>query len=115
MTEKPTNPYAILAASLILPGSGHVWLGNAPRGLMFLFFTIVLGWVSARLMPDHVTFIGRYIGGIFIYGLSALDAYKIARIRWETWHYERNNPDRRSPAAGPAGTGGGKADDGTRD
>lgn len=77
------HPYKILAASLIVPGAGHVWLGQAQRGLMFLFFTIILGWVSAKLMPESATFIGRHIGGVFIYGVAALDAYRTARTRWE--------------------------------
>ena len=77
----PVSPYKILAASLIVPGAGHVWLGLAQRGLMFLFFTVVLGWVSAKLMPETATFIGRHIGGVFIYGVAALDAYRTARLR----------------------------------
>ena len=48
----PPNPYKILAASLLVPGAGHVWLGLAQRGMMFLFFTVILGWVSAKLMPE---------------------------------------------------------------
>ena len=69
-----------------MPGSGHVLLGLAQRGLMFLFFTIILGWVSVRLMPETASFFSRHIGGIFIYGISALDAYKTARIRWVIGH-----------------------------
>jgi hypothetical protein len=86
MNEKPYNPYAVLAASIV-PGAGHVMLGQAQRGLTFLFFTIILGWVSTHLMPDHASFIGRHIGGLFVYGLSILDAYKTARINWEKWSY----------------------------
>ncbi len=80
----PPNPYKILAASLLVPGAGHVWLGLAQRGMMFLFFTVILGWVSAKLMPESATFIGRHIGGVFIYGICALDAYRTARTRQET-------------------------------
>ena len=80
----PPHPYKILAASLIVPGAGHIWLGQAQRALMFLFFTIVLGWVSTKLMPETASFIGRHIGGVFIYGVAALDAYRTARTRWET-------------------------------
>jgi len=90
MNEKPHNPYIVLAASIV-PGAGHVMLGLAPRGLTFLFFTIILGWVSTHLMPDQASFIGRHIGGLFIYGLSILDAYKIARVNWEKWSYAQRN------------------------
>jgi hypothetical protein len=78
--SKPLNPYLVLAASVI-PGAGHVWLGQAQRGLMWLFFTIILGWVSTKLIPGEMSFFSRHVGGIFIYGLSILDAYKIAKLR----------------------------------
>ena len=81
MSDAPINPYKVLAASLI-PGAGHVFLGQAQRGLTFIFFTVILGWVSYRLMPETSSFIGRHIGGVFIYGISILDAYKTARTRW---------------------------------
>ena len=81
MPHSPKNPYIILAASLLLPGSGHVLLGLAQRGLMFLFFILILGWISLRLMPEQMSFFARHVGGILVYGLSVLDAYKIARVR----------------------------------
>jgi hypothetical protein len=80
MTDKPLNPYKVLAASLI-PGAGHVMLGLAQRGLTFIFFTVVLGWVSTKVMPETASFIGRHIGGVFIYGMSILDAYRTAKVR----------------------------------
>ncbi len=92
MTDKPpTNPYYIMLASIFLPGSGHVWLGLAQRGLMFLFFIIILGWASSHLMPEHASFIGKHIGGVFIYGISVIDAYKIARVRFVEWYNEKNS------------------------
>jgi hypothetical protein len=91
---KPPNPFLILAAAILLPGSGHVWLGLAQRGLMFLFFMIMLGWASQNLMPTTSSFIGKNIGGIFIYGMSVIDAYKIARIRLvEFLHAKHNSSD----------------------
>lgn len=81
MADKTPNPTKILLASALLPGSGHVWLGQAQRGLTFLFFVVILGWVSAKLMPDTASVVGRHIGGVFIWGISILDAYKTARVR----------------------------------
>jgi hypothetical protein len=90
----PRNPYLVLAAAIFLPGSGHALLGLAQRGLMFLFFIIILGWASRNTMPEHFTLIGRHIGGIFVYGISVLDAYKIARIRFVEWtHAQNSNSD----------------------
>jgi hypothetical protein len=95
MSEKPVNPRLVLLAALLIPGGGHVLQGKTQRGLMFLFFTVILGWVSVRLMPETASFFSRHVGGIFLYGISVIDAYKIARINWETWTYSQRqlNPE----------------------
>jgi hypothetical protein len=80
MPEKSPNPRLVLLASLV-PGAGHVLLGQAQRGLMFVFFTVILGWISLKLMPESASFIGRHIGGVFIWGMSIIDAYRMARSR----------------------------------
>ena len=87
------HPYAILALSIMLPGLGHVFSGVPGRGLQFLFFMIVIGWATSKIAPEQASFIGRYAGGCFIYALSILDAYKIARVKWETWRYAGSKPD----------------------
>jgi hypothetical protein len=96
---KPMHPYAILALSIMLPGSGHVFSGVPVRGLQFLFFMIVIGWATSKIAPEQASFIGRFAGGFFIYALSILDAYKIARVKWETWRRaaEQKEPARRAP------------------
>ena len=86
-TCRPWNPHWVLIAGALLPGSGHVMLGLPTRGLLFVVFIILLGWVSVNLMPSRGSFIGHHIGGIFVYGLSVIDAYKYARIRWEQWRF----------------------------
>lgn len=92
MSQKPINPYVVLAAALLVPGAGHVLQGKPQRGLMFLFFTVILGWVSLRIMPETASFFSRHVGGIFIYGISVIDAYKSARIAWETWRHGSAGP-----------------------
>jgi hypothetical protein len=91
VTRKPPHPYWILAAAVILPGAGHVVLGNPQRGLIFLFFTVILGWVSVKLMPESASFFSRHVGGIFIYGLSVIDSYKAARVKWEVWRHTKES------------------------
>jgi hypothetical protein len=76
--SKRKNRLLVLAASLI-PGAGHVLLGKAPRGLMFIFFMTILGWVSFKLMPESASFVGRHIGGVFIWGMSIIDAQRLNR------------------------------------
>lgn len=89
MTSAPRNPRLVLLAAIILPGSGHVLQGRAPRGLMFLFFTIILGWASNHVMPETASFFGRHVGGIFIYGMSIIDAYKWSKMKWEVWKHDK--------------------------
>ena len=89
MSDRPINPYLVLATAVVLPGAGQVLNGAAQRGLVFLFFMILLGWVSMNVMPAHSTFVGRSIGGVFIYGLSVIDAYRCARARLEVWRYKQ--------------------------
>jgi hypothetical protein len=88
-SNAPRNPYVVLAFAILLPGTGQALNGTPTRGLIFLFFMIVLGWASSHFMPAHASILGQYIGGIFVYGLSVIDAYKTARIRRETWRYSQ--------------------------
>ena len=88
-SAKPYNPYIILAIAIILPGVGHVLNGNPQRGLTFVFFIIVLAWTTSKIAPPQATFLGQYAGGIFIYALSIMDAYKAARVRREMWQYQQ--------------------------
>ena len=52
-------------------------------------------------MPDQMSFIARHAGGFFIYGLSVLDAYKIARVKWETWRYAQSRSQEQPVTAAP--------------
>jgi len=88
----PSNPYLVMGSAVVLPGSGHVMLGVPARGLQFLFFMVILGWVTTKVAPPDASFIGRHAGGFLIYALSILDAYKIARIRHTVW-VNRTGPD----------------------
>jgi hypothetical protein len=89
----PTDPRLILAAAIVLPGSGHVMLGLPMRGLQFLFFMVILAWITTKFAPADASFIGRHAGGVLIYALSILDAYKIGRIRHAKWLFaNRNEP-----------------------
>jgi hypothetical protein len=88
----PTDPYAVLAAAILLPASGHVWLGLVPRALTFLFFMLALGWVSTRFAAPDTSFIGQHAGGVLVYAISVLDAYRIARTRRADWQTKASRP-----------------------
>jgi hypothetical protein len=91
-TPAPVNPHLVLGAAVVLPASGHVMLGVPVRGLQFLFFMVILGWITAKLAPADASFIGRHAGAFLIYAFSILDAYKIARVRHAIWVH-KSRPD----------------------
>ena len=84
--KPPLHPYVVLAVAILLPGVGQVLNGTPSRGLMFVFFTLLLGWVTFHLTTPEHSFAGRYAGGLLIYAISVMDAYKWARVRWEVYH-----------------------------
>jgi hypothetical protein len=85
MTKPPTNPYVVLAAALLLPGSGQVINRQPFRGLMFVFFILLLGGYTLKTAAPDVSIVGKFAGGIFVYAMSIFDAYKQARIRTTVW------------------------------
>jgi hypothetical protein len=85
----PLNPYIVLAIAILLPGAGHVAIGQPNRGLGFAFFTILLALLSWFTTTPERSFIGRIAGGLFVWAISIPDAYKLARIRYEAWKHQR--------------------------
>ena len=78
--SKPMNPYLVLLLAIILPGAGHVAVGEARRGLAFALFVVLFSVLTyMTTTPDH-SFIGRHAGGLFVWALSIPDAYRRARI-----------------------------------
>ena len=75
----------MLLAAILLPGFGHVLNGQATRGLIMQLFMIVLAFVTWQLAPASASFIGKLSGGLFVYALSIPEAYRVAKIRWETY------------------------------
>ena len=87
---RPLNPLVILALAIVLPGSGQVFNKEPYRGLMFLFFMLLLGGFTLKTASPDVSIVGKLAGGIFVYVISIFDAYKRARIRHEVWRYAAN-------------------------
>ena len=86
----PLHPYLVLLIAAVAPGSGHWAAGNIQRGVMFAWFMIVLGWITWRITGPETSPIARLAGGIFVYTISILDAYRIARFRWARYQADRN-------------------------
>jgi hypothetical protein len=88
--RSPPNPYVVLAIATLLPGAGHVVVGEPERGLRFAFFTLLLAIVTWHFSTPEQSFVGRSAGGLFIWAISIPDAYKLARIKCEIWKSKRS-------------------------
>jgi len=73
-------PGLVLLLAILLPGAGHVAIGETRRALTFVCFMLALGWITTRLAPPAASFIGRHAGGFFVYALSVTDAYRLAAL-----------------------------------
>jgi hypothetical protein len=75
--------------AIVLPGAGQVFNREPVRGLIFVFFMVLLGGFTLQTADPSVSIVGKLAGGIFVYAISIYDAYKRARIRWETWTFSK--------------------------
>ena len=83
----PANPHVVAACALILPGVGQVLNREPVRGLMFVFFILLLGGFTLKTAGPEISLAGKFSGGIFVYAMSVLDAYQRARVRFEVWRH----------------------------
>lgn len=70
-----TRPLLVLGSAILLPGSGQVINRTPVRGLVFVFYMLLLGVITYQLTTPEHSFLGRYAGGLFIYAISVVDAY----------------------------------------
>lgn len=87
----PPNPYLVLAAAIVLPGAGQVLNKEPLRGLIFVFFVCLLGGFTLMTASPHISFIGKFAGGFFVWAMAIFDAYKRARIRFEQWEWRQKS------------------------
>jgi hypothetical protein len=78
---KPYHPDLVLAVAIVLPGMGQVLNRQPVRGLIFVFFIVLLGAFTLKTAAPEISFIGKYSGGLFVWAMAAFDAYKTARIK----------------------------------
>lgn len=88
--KPPLNPRVVLAVALLLPGVGQVLNRQPVRGLVFVCFAVLLGGFTLKTAGADISFVGKMAGGLFVWAMAAMDAYKTARIRRAVWeHAER--------------------------
>ena len=81
-TARPIHPYVVLVLALLLPGVGNIAIGEARRGLVFAFFTLLFGLLTLQFSTAEQSFIGRHAAGFFVWALSVPDAYRRARLAY---------------------------------
>lgn len=77
----PLDARIVLLVAIVFPGVGHVVNRMPTRGLIFVFYIVLLGTVTFHLTTPEHSFLGRYAGGLFVYAISIVDAYKWAAVR----------------------------------
>jgi hypothetical protein len=76
------RPLLVLGAAIVLPGSGQVINRMPVRGLVFVFYILLLATITYHLTTPDQSFLGRYAGGLFVYAISVMDAYSAAARRF---------------------------------
>jgi len=81
--KKKMNPWLPILAAFLIPGAGHVLLGQAKRGLLMVFWVAVFGMITLQLSDPGRSFVGRFAGGFAIWVLSILDVARMSRASLE--------------------------------
>lgn len=87
MNAQPPHPHLVLAIATVLPGMGQVLNRQPLRGLIFVFFILLMGAFTLKTAAPDVSFVGKIAGGLFVWAMAMIDAYKTARIRHALWQH----------------------------
>jgi TM2 domain-containing membrane protein YozV len=98
--KTPRPPLLVLAVSLVLPGMGQVLNEQPRRGLLMVLYMLLLGVLTYTVASPDTSVVGRCAGGVFVYAMSVMDAYRVAATRRAVVR------QRRSGAAGGLTSGG---------
>lgn len=82
---KPLHPTLVLIVAILLPGMGQVLNRQPVRGLIFVFFVVLLGGFTLKTAAPDVSLVGKFAGGLFVWAMAIFDAYKTARLRTAIW------------------------------
>ena len=77
----PLHPSFVLVISLVLPGMGQVVNNQPRRGLLMVLYMLLLGTLTYTLASPDTSVVGRLAGGLFVYAMSVMDAYRVAVTR----------------------------------
>ncbi|KIL49162.1 multi-TM2 domain-containing protein [Jeotgalibacillus campisalis] len=71
MTKSPVIAFVLS----IMPGWGHVYIGNVIRGFLYFFLTIALivGGLATAFLSNNLFYFAPVVAGLLIYAISFLD------------------------------------------
>lgn len=75
------SPFLVLGVAVVLPGMGQVLNNQPKRGLLMVLYMLLLGLVTHALASPDTSIVGKFAGGIFVYAMSVMDAYRVAAAR----------------------------------
>jgi hypothetical protein len=79
--RRAASPWLVVAVAVVLPGMGQVLNDQARRGLVMVFYMLLLGAVTYALAAPGTSTLGVLAGGLFVYAISVMDAYRVAALR----------------------------------
>ena len=75
------SPWVVLVVAVVLPGMGQVLNNQAKRGLVMVSYMLLLGMLTFTFADQEASFVGKFAGGVFVYAMSVVDAYRAAALR----------------------------------
>lgn len=82
MNKDKLKYYLTILSSILVPGSGYVFLGLSVRGLIMLMWMFAFAFITYQLTAPDMAFIWRISGGLMIWVVTILDVQKRARRQW---------------------------------
>lgn len=79
--RRTASPWLVLAVAVVLPGMGQVLNDQARRGLLMVCYMLLLGALTSAVASPGTSTVGVLAGGLFVYAISVMDAYRVAALR----------------------------------
>lgn len=73
--------WILMVLTMLVPGSGYVFLGKTVRGLMMLMWMFIFAFITYHLTDNSISFVGRMSGGFAVWTLSILEVYRFGKNR----------------------------------
>lgn len=82
MSKTKLKRWLTVLSSILVPGSGYVYLGLPQRGLTMLMWMFAFAFITYHVTPPDLAFLWKISGGLLIWVVSILDVERRSRNRW---------------------------------